>query len=108
MAKKRKAKKKMREVEEASRSGAPEEGRGAKAGPQGEGQSGKPNAAAKAKAAAEASNGKDQAAAALRRADRAAADDAARSRGHADRAAAVAVPVVGAGRFPDGSPDGKE
>ena len=27
--------------------------------------------------------------------------NAARSRGHADRAAAVAVPVVGAGRFPD-------
>jgi len=46
---------------------------------------------------AEAAGGENQIAAARQSAERIASDDAARSRGHADRAAAVAVSLVGAG-----------
>ena len=98
MAKKRKAKKKMAKSKKRA---APARRKKVAAR--------KPARKAKAKAKAKpkpsrsaASARKDQAAAALRRPDRAASDDAARSRGHADRGAAVAVPVIGAGRFPDG------
>ncbi len=88
MAKKRKAKKtnkkKVAKIEETCGSGAQKEGRiqascGEKAGE------------------AEAPVGEDQAAATRQSAERIAPDDAARSRGHADRAAAVAVSLVGAG-----------
>jgi hypothetical protein len=76
-----------RKIEEARRAGPPPEIRVAQARPQGEGEEGR----------AEAPQGPIKAAAAEGCTERAAADEYAGSRGHPNCAAAVAIPVVGAG-----------
>src|SRR4029078_9405080 len=81
------------EVEKACSSRSPKKNSGAKAGSQGKSQvEGKVGEA-------EAPRGEDQAAAARQRC--LAADASAGPLRDADRVAAVAVPVIGAGRFPD-------
>ena len=95
MAKKRKAKKK---VAKAKKRAAPARRKKVAARKR---RARRKQASGASRSQAKAPRGEDQAAAAIRRADGAAADERARSRGHADRAAAVAVPVIGAGRFPD-------
>ena len=98
MAKKRKAKEGrqgQKACGEACGSGAPEKGRRAEARPQGESQ---------IKGQADAPRREIEAAAAFIRTCGAAADDRARSRGDADRAATVAVPLV-PGDFPPAAQD---